>query len=80
MYCFVHEKLNTLPDMLHVIIKKKSMCYLFIANIDYLGVEVGIFYRIAFYFVLIKLIVTLKTAKNWTQIHFQKQLCRNNVI
>lgn len=23
MYCFVHEKLNTLPDMLHVIIKKK---------------------------------------------------------
>lgn len=77
MYCFVHKKLNTLPDMLN---KKKNLCYFFIANIEFYGVKVGIFYRIAFYVVLIKLIVTLKTAKNWTQINFQKQLCQNNVI
>lgn len=65
MYCFVYEKLNIFFDMLYVIIKKKSMCYFFIVNIDYLGVEVGIFYRIVFYFVFIKFIVILKIVKNW---------------
>lgn len=59
---------------------KKHLCYFFIANIKFYGVKVWIFYRIAFYVVLIKLIVTLKTATNWTQINFQKQLCQNNVI